>query len=89
MVTFIILINTERNMVNKVAEALIEVERISEVYSVSGHYDLIAIVRAKSNEEIAELITEKLHRIDGIKQTETMLALRAFSGHDMESMFFL
>ena len=87
MVTFIILINTERNCVNSVAESLIGLERVSEVYSVSGNYDLVAMVRAKDNEDLAELVTEQLHAIDGIAHTETMLALRSYSRHDLEAMF--
>jgi DNA-binding Lrp family transcriptional regulator len=87
MVTFIILINTERTKVNSVAEAMVNLEQVSEVFSVSGNYDLVAIVRAKNNEDLADLVTEQLLGIEGIEETETMLALRSFSRHDLESMF--
>ena len=89
MVTFIILINTERTKVNSVAEAMVNLEQVSEVFSVSGNYDLVAIVRAKNNEDLADLVTEQLLGIEGIEETETMLALRSFSRHDLESMFAL
>jgi DNA-binding Lrp family transcriptional regulator len=89
MVTFIILINTERTKVNSVAEAMVNLEQVSEVFSVSGNYDLVAIVRAKNNEDLADLVTEQLLGIEGIEETESMLALRSFSRHDLESMFAL
>ena len=87
MVTSIILINTTRTEVNTVAEELSDIEGVSEVYSVSGSYDLVAIVRVRSNDALAELVTKKMLRIDGIEKTETMLAFRAFSRHDLERMF--
>ena len=79
--------NTERTKVNSVAEAMVNLEQVSEVFSVSGNYDLVAIVRAKNNEDLADLVTEQLLGIEGIEETETMLALRSFSRHDLESMF--
>lgn len=87
MVTSIILINTVRTKINEVAEQLAEMEGISEVYSVSGNYDLIVIVRVKSNDDLANLVTKKLLSIDSILKSETMLAFKAFSRHDLEAMF--
>lgn len=87
MVTSIILINAERNKINTVAEQLQAIAGISEVYSVSGKYDLIAIVRVKTNDDLAQLVTKQMLAIDGIVKTETMLAFQAFSRHDLEAMF--
>ncbi len=87
MVTSIILINAERNKINAVAEQLQAITGISEVYSVSGKYDLIAIVRVKTNDDLANLVTKQMLAIDGIDKTETMLAFQAFSRHDLEAMF--
>ena len=87
MVTSIILINAERNRINPVAEQLQAIAGISEVYSVSGKYDLIAIVRVKTNDDLAQLVTKAMLAIDGIVKTETMLAFQAFSRHDLEAMF--
>lgn len=87
MVTAIVLINTERTQINKVAETLAEMAGISEVYSVSGNYDLVAIVRVATNEDLATLVTSKLLTINAIVKTETMLAFKAFSRHDLEAMF--
>ncbi len=89
MVTSIILINAERNRINEVAEKLQDLEGISEVYSVSGNFDLVAIVRVKTNEDLADLVTKKMLTITGITKTETMLAFQAFSRHDLEAMFAL
>ncbi len=87
MVTAMILINTERRQVAAVAEALVEIDGVSEVYSVSGNYDLVAIIRVASNDDLAELVTGKMVTVDGITHTETMLAFKVFSRHDLESMF--
>lgn len=87
MVTSIILINTERTKINEVAEKLVGLDGISEVYSVSGTYDLVAIARIPSNDDLADLVTKKLLSIDYILKSETMLAFKAFSRHDLEAMF--
>jgi DNA-binding Lrp family transcriptional regulator len=87
MVTSIILINAERNKINEVAEKLQAIAGVSEVYSVSGNYDLVAIVRVKANDDLADLVTKKMLTIGGIAKTETMLAFQAYSRHDLEAMF--
>lgn len=87
MVTSIVLMNIKRTKINEVAEQLAEMEGISEVYSVSGNYDLIAVVRVASNDALAELVTKKLLSIEAIVKSETMLAFKAFSRHDLEAMF--
>lgn len=87
MVTSILLINTERTRINEVAQQLAAIDGISEVYSVSGHYDIIAIVRVKTNDDLAELVTNQLINIDSIIKTETNLAFRTISKHDLEAMF--
>ncbi len=87
MVTFIILINVKKNRITDVAEELADMAEISEVYSVTGIYDLVAIVRTKTNDDVAELVTHRLGTLDGIKKTDTMLAFKTFSQHDLEAMF--
>jgi DNA-binding Lrp family transcriptional regulator len=87
MVTAVILINTERQRVNEVAEALAGVKGVSEVYSVAGRYDLIAILRVKTNEDMANLVTREIVGIGGIERTETILAFKAYSRHDLAAMF--
>jgi len=57
------------------------------VYSVSGNYDLVAVVRVQSNEELADLVTKNFLKINSILKTETMLAFKAYSRHDLEAIF--
>ena len=87
MVTAIILINVERNKINDLAEQLADMRGISEVYSVSGQYDLIAMVRVDDNDALAELVTNHLLKLEGITRTDTLLAFKAYSRHDLEAMF--
>jgi DNA-binding Lrp family transcriptional regulator len=87
MVTSIILMNVERTKINEVAEKLADMNGISEVYSVSGNYDLIAIARVHTNEELSDLVTKHMLKIDSILKTETLLAFQAYSRHDLEAMF--
>jgi DNA-binding Lrp family transcriptional regulator len=87
MVTAILLMNVERGRINSVAEDLAGRSGVSEVYSVSGNYDLVAMLRVATNDEMARLVTEELAAVDGIEHTETMLAFRAHSRHDLEAMF--
>lgn len=87
MVTSIILMNVERSKINEVAQQIADLKEISEVFSVSGKYDLIAIARVQSNDDLADLVTRNLLNIDSILKSETMLAFKAFSRHDLERMF--
>ncbi len=87
MVTSFILMDVKRQNVNSIAEALLDINGISEVYSVTGQYDLVAIARVSSNDDLAELVTDKLSQIDGIGRTDTMLAFKAYSRHDLDAMF--
>ena len=87
MVTAMVLINTDRYKVNEVAEKLTGVKGISEVYSVAGAYDLVAVIRVATNEELADVVTAQIVKIEGITRTETLIAFRAFSRNDLESMF--
>lgn len=87
MVTGIALIDVEHGAVNSAAQALAAIEGISEVYSVSGNHDLVAIIRVRDNDDLARLMTDELGKVIGIVGTHTMLAFRAFSRHDLESMF--
>jgi len=87
MVTSIILMNVKRDKVSEIAEQLAAMSEISEAYSVSGRYDLIAVVRVKTNDELAGLVTERLAKIAGIEKTDTLLAFKAYSKHDLEAMF--
>lgn len=81
------MIKAARNLVNETAGRLAGTEGIAEVYSVGGRYDLVAIVRVSSNEKLADIVTNHMLKIEGIVDTETMVAFRCYSDHDLESMF--
>jgi len=87
MTTAIVLINAERTKITSVGEKLADIEGITEVYSVGGHVDFVAIIRVANNDALADLVTGKLARMEGIAKTETMVAFRAFSRYDIASMF--
>lgn len=87
MVSAIVLLKVEREKINEVAQALAEVDGISEVFSVGGRYDLVSILRVKDNESLAELVTNKMLQVGGIVDSETLIAFRVYSQHDLASMF--
>ena len=87
MLTAVMLIKTERTRTIAVGEALAEMEGISEVYTVAGRYDLVAMVRVPRNEDLADLVTGQVAELEGIRATETLMAFRTHSRHDLESLF--
>jgi len=89
MVTAIVLLDVEREKINDVAETLADVTGVSEVFSIAGEHDLAVIVRVKDNDGLAEVVTGHLLKIAGIKKSETLIAFRVYSKHDLERMFSL
>ncbi len=87
MVSTVVLLNVEPGKINEVGARLAELKGISEVFSVGGRFDLVAIIRVPDNETMAELVTEKMLSVPGITNSETLIAFRVFSQHDLESMF--
>ncbi|BAL98630.1 MULTISPECIES: Lrp/AsnC family transcriptional regulator [Caldilinea] len=87
MVSAVVLLKCERNKINTVAETLADMKGISEVFSVAGRYDLVAILRVRTNEALANLVTNEMLQVDGILDSETLIAFKVFSRHDLESMF--
>jgi len=87
MVTAIVLLNVARARVGEVADKLAATEGITEVYSVAGRYDLVAMVRVRTNEELADVVTNRMQRIEGIESTETLISFRAYSKVDREGVF--
>lgn len=83
MVTAFILINVERPRLKNIADDLLAIDGIAEVYSVAGPFDMIAIVRVKEHEQLSDLVTEKIGALEGINDTETLIAFRAFSKKDL------
>jgi DNA-binding Lrp family transcriptional regulator len=87
MVNAIVLLSVESARINHVAEQLVELDGVSEVYSVAGQYDLVVMIRARDDEQIATLVTEQLLQVEGLLSSETLIAFRTFSRHDLDGMF--
>ena len=89
MVTAIVFVKAEVARIPEVAEAIADLTGVSEVYSVTGAIDLIAIVRVSSHDQIAEVVSDQLNKVPGVLSTETHIAFRAYSSHDLEAAFSL
>jgi DNA-binding Lrp family transcriptional regulator len=87
MITAIVAFKVDRKRVNDIATELADIDGCYEVYSVTGRYDLIAIVRTKDNQAMASIVTDSMLKIEGIITSETMMAFRTYSKHDLDAMF--
>ena len=87
MITAIVMISVESDKIPEVAGQIADVEGVSEVYSVAGDVDLIAIVRVREFDQIAEVIAGRLSKVPGVVHTDTHIAFRAYSRHDLEATF--
>ena len=83
MVTAFILMSVERPRLRSIADDLLGIDGIAEVYSVAGPYDLIAVARVKQHEALNDLVTEHVAALEGIVSTETLIAFRAFTKKDL------
>ena len=73
----------------EVAQALADLDGVSEVYSVAGDVDLVAMVRVRRHEEIADVIAGRIDKVQGVRETQTHIAFQAYSRHDLEAAFSL
>ncbi len=87
MVSAIVLLNVDRDKVNAVAGKLADMKGISEVYSVAGQFDLVAIIRVKDNDGLADLVTNHMLKVQGITRSQTLISFQVFSRHDLDAMF--
>lgn len=87
MVTAIVMIKADIQLIGEVAESIARLEAVTEVYSVTGSFDLVAMVRVRSHEELADVIPGSLNKIPGVTATDTHIAFRAYSRHDLEAAF--
>src|SRR4051812_19755000 len=83
----LVLIKAEQEALSSLGGALAEVEGVSEAFSVTGEWDFVAIVRVPSHDQLAEVVTERMAGLRGIRDTYTMVAYEVFSQHDLEAMF--
>ena len=89
MVTALVQIRCDVHRIPEVAEAVAAIEGVSEVYSVTGDIDLVAIVRVREHDELADVIPGRINTVDGILATQTHIAFRTYSRHDLEAAFSL
>jgi len=87
VITAIVMVSCSTDSIPEVAEQIADIEAVSEVYSVAGHVDLIAIVRVRQFDDIASVIAGQISKVPGVIDTETHIAFRAYSRHDLDSAF--
>ncbi|HEX2077372.1 MAG TPA: Lrp/AsnC ligand binding domain-containing protein [Longimicrobium sp.] len=84
MVAALVLIRAVPGDVPGLARRIAGIDGVAEVYSVSGEWDLIAVLRVKEYERIAEIVTEEIAQVSGIERTNTLTAFRVYSRQDLE-----
>ncbi|GHO93548.1 AsnC family transcriptional regulator [Reticulibacter mediterranei] len=84
MVTAIVLINAQRGQVNETAQRLLEIEGVADVYSVTGEYDLVAVLRFQNYEELADVVTRHMQQLPAITKTHTLMAFKCYSRDDLQ-----
>ena len=87
MITAIVLIKADMGSIPEVGEAIAQLDGVSEVYSITGEYDLVAMVRVHRHDDLAEVIPGRLNKTPGVLSTETHIAFRTYSRHDLEAAF--
>ena len=87
MITAIVMIDAATDSIGEVAQAIADIDGVSEVYSVAGDTDLIAVVRVREFEQVAEVIAGRINKVPGVIDTDTHIAFRAYSRHDLEAAF--
>lgn len=87
MITAIVMVTAERAALPTVGERLAAIEGVSEVYSVTGDVDFIAMVRAKEHEELADIVTRRIAQVQGVQRTETHVAFKVYSRYEIERIF--
>ncbi len=87
MVSAVVLINADGGRVNDVAQALVQLRGVSQVFSVAGHYDIVALLNVGENEELADLVSDGIRKIPGILNTQTLIAFRTYTPAEMAAAF--
>ncbi|MGI8768880.1 MAG: Lrp/AsnC family transcriptional regulator [Propionibacteriaceae bacterium] len=89
MITAIVFVNADVARIPEVAEAIAALPGVTEVYSVTGKIDLVAIVRVSNHDQVADVVADQVNKVAGVLDTETHIAFRAYSSHDLEAAFSL
>jgi DNA-binding Lrp family transcriptional regulator len=87
VITAIVLVETDVHQIPEVAQAIAALDGVSEVYSVTGDVDLVTVVRVHEHDQLADVIADRISKVDGVRSTRTYLAFRAYSRHDLDAAF--
>ncbi len=87
MITAIVFVQAEVSQIAETGAAIADIPGVSEVYSVTGDHDLIAMVRVRTHDDIAAVVADRLNKVPGVLSTQTQIAFRAFSRHDLDDAF--
>jgi DNA-binding Lrp family transcriptional regulator len=87
MITTVVLAVCDVHAIPETAQAIADLPEVTEVYSVSGDFDLVCMVRVREHEELARVVTHEIAKIPGIQRTQTLVAFKVFSRHDVEALF--
>lgn len=87
MVTAVVLFEAETAKINRLAEQLVEIDAVTEVFSVAGRYDLVAILRVPQHDNLADVVGDEIRQLDGIVKSETLIAFRVYSREEIEGVF--
>ena len=87
MVTTVVLAVCDIHQIPETAQAIADLSDVSEVYSVAGDYDLVVMVRTRNHEDLARVVSEESARVPGVERTQTLVAFKVFSRHDVEALF--
>jgi DNA-binding Lrp family transcriptional regulator len=89
LITAVVLITAAVDAIPEIAEQVSAIDGVTEVYSVAGDVDLVAMVRVRAHEDLADVIAGHLNKVPGILSTQTLIAFRTYSKHDLEAAFAL
>ncbi|MBI3647457.1 MAG: Lrp/AsnC ligand binding domain-containing protein [Actinobacteria bacterium] len=85
----VVLIQCEIDEIPEAARSIADIDGVSEVYSVAGEFDLVAVVRVAGHDDLAEVIPGGIAKVEGVVRTETLIAFQVYSRHDLERLFSL
>ena len=89
MITAIVMVRAAVDRIPEVAQVIADLDGVSEVYSVAGDVDLVAVVRVRRHEDLADVIAGRLNKAEGGRETQTHIAFQAYSRHDLDATFSL
>jgi DNA-binding Lrp family transcriptional regulator len=87
MVTTIVLAVCDIHRIPETAQSVADIAEVSEVYSVAGDFDLVIMVRVRNHDDLAHVVSEEIARVPGIERTQTLVAFKVYSHHDVEALF--